>query len=142
MIEINWTILIQMVNFIVLIFVLNKILYKPILKILEERDERISGGQQKVKELEGAIQGMLKDYTDKIYKGRVNALEAKNVAKKEAVGKANEIINDARKKAEEIILQVRSEIVREVGKARKELESELGSMAASIAKQVLGREVV
>ena len=59
MIELNWTILIQMVNFLILIFVLNKILYKPVLKVLEERDEKIYGGQQKIKDLEEETRQML-----------------------------------------------------------------------------------
>jgi F-type H+-transporting ATPase subunit b len=141
MIELNWTILIQMVNFLILIFVLNKVLYKPVLKVLEERDEKIYGGQQKIKDLEEETRQMLKHYTEKIYKGRIDALEAKNVAKKEAVSKTNDIINEARAKAEEITQQVRSEIVQEVGKAKKEIESDLASIAASIAQRVLGREV-
>ncbi|MCD6570656.1 MAG: F0F1 ATP synthase subunit B [Deltaproteobacteria bacterium] len=142
MIELNWTFLVQMVNFLVLMFVLNKILYKPILKILDERDDKIIGGQQRIKKLEEENQQMLQEYTDKIYTGRVEALEAKNSARKAAEAQANEIIVEARKKAEEMIAQVRLEMAQEVEKAKKDIETELGSMATSIAGRVLGREAL
>jgi len=142
MIELNWTFLVQMVNFLVLMFVLNKILYKPILKILDERDEKIVGGQQRIKKLEEKSQQMLQEYTDRIYEGRVTALEAKNSARKAAEAQANEIIVEARKKAEEMIAQVRLEMAQEVEKAQKDIETELGSMATSIAGRVLGREAL
>jgi len=142
MIELNWTFLVQMVNFLVLMFVLNKILYKPILRILDERDEKIVGGQEKIKQVEEKSQRMFTEYTDRIYEGRVAALEAKNSARKDAEVQANEIIVEARKKAEEMIAQVRLEMAQEVGKAKKDIETELGSMATSIAGRVLGREAL
>ena len=142
MIELNWTFLVQMVNFLVLMFVLNKILYKPILKILDERDDKIVGGQQRIKKLEEENQQMLQEYTDKIYTGRVEALEAKNSARKAAEAQANEIIVEARKKAEEMIAQVRLEMAQEVEKSQKDIETELDSMAASIAGRILGREAL
>ncbi|MEA3221924.1 MAG: F0F1 ATP synthase subunit B [Thermodesulfobacteriota bacterium] len=142
MIELNWTFLVQMVNFLVLMFVLNKILYKPILKILDERDKKIVGGQEEIKQVEEESHRMFAEYTDKIYTGRVEALEAKNSARKAAEAQANEIIVEARKKAEEMIAQVRLEMAQEVEKAKKDIETELGSMAASIAGRVLGREAL
>jgi F-type H+-transporting ATPase subunit b len=43
MISLDRTILVQMANFIILVLVLNHLLYKPLLKILDERKEKIDG---------------------------------------------------------------------------------------------------
>ncbi len=141
MIELNWTFFVQVANFLVLMFILNKILYKPILRVLDERDERIVGGQEKAKKLIAEGSTIFGKYSQKIQNAKVEALGTKNTARKEASDQANIFIEDARKKAEEIILQIQQDMTREVERVKKELEPELGIMAATIAQQILGRKV-
>lgn len=141
MIELNWTILVQMINFLVLMFVLNKILYKPILKIIAERDKQVSEGKQQVKELAEKGAGMVALYNDKLQTARVEAMTAKAAARKQSVEQVNAIIEEARKNAEQAILQVRQQVGEEIAAAKRELEPELASMANTIAEQVLGRKV-
>ncbi len=141
MIEVNFTLIIQMINFILLIFILNKILYKPILKILEEREQRIEGQQQQAKKTieDGLV--ILTDYNKKLYDAKIDAMNTKNAARNEASEQANGIIEDSRKKAEEIITRMQQEMASEMAQAKKELDPELSVMAATIAQQILGRKV-
>ncbi|HHO77296.1 MAG TPA: ATP synthase F0 subunit B [Deltaproteobacteria bacterium] len=141
MIELNWTFFVQVINFLVLMFILNKILYKPILKVLDERDERVVGGQTKAKQLVAESEKIFTSYNDKLQVAKIEALGTKNSARKEASDQANLIIGDARKKAEEIIHQIQQEMSMEVDRAKKELEPEVGIMASTIAQQILGRKV-
>jgi len=122
-------------------FILNKILYKPILKVLDERDERVVGGQTKAKQLVAESEKIFTSYNDKLQVAKIEALGTKNSARKEASDQANLIIGDARKKAEEIIHQIQQEMSMEVDRAKKELEPEVGIMASTIAQQILGRKV-
>ena len=141
MIEINFTVLIQVFNFILLIVILNKILYKPILKILEEREQRIEGQQQQAKKIIEDGQVLEGDYNKKLYNAKIEAMNTKNAARSAASEQANNIIDDSRKKAEEIINQMQQQMVLELAQAKKELESELSVMSATIAQQILGRKV-
>ncbi|MDT8273980.1 MAG: ATP synthase F0 subunit B [Desulfomonilia bacterium] len=141
MIELNWTFLVQVVNFLVLMFILNRLLYKPVLKVLDERDERIVGGQQKAKQLTEDRAALFQEYEKKLYAAKVDAVSAKNVAINQAVEEANAIIEASRKKADGHIHEMQLEMAREMERVKKELEPELGSMAASIAQQILGRKV-
>jgi len=141
LIELNWTFFVQVINFLVLMFILNKILYKPILKVLDERDERVVGGQTKAKQLVAESEKIFTSYNDKLQVAKIEALGTKNSARKEASDQANLIIGDARKKAEEIIHQIQQEMSMEVDRAKKELEPEVGIMASTIAQQILGRKV-
>jgi F-type H+-transporting ATPase subunit b len=141
LIELNFTFFIQIINFLLLIVILNKVLYKPILKILEEREERIGGGQQAAKKLIEDSQSYVNDYNQKLHSAKIDALNAKNAARGIASEQANGYINEARAKAEEIIDQMQQEMTKEIDKAKKELEPELGVMAATIAQQILGRKV-
>ena len=141
MIELNWSIFVQMFNFLLLMFVLNKILYKPILKILEEREKKISEGQQEVKDLAAQGNKLVATYNEKLQAAKVEAMASKANARKQAVEQVNAVIQDARGKAEQEILQVRQRVASEIETAKKQLEPELASMAATIAEQVLGRKV-
>jgi F-type H+-transporting ATPase subunit b len=141
LIELNWTFFVQVLNFLVLMFILNKILYKPILKVLDERDERIVGGREKAKELISESDTILSSYNGKLQVAKIEALGTKNTARKEATDQANVIIAEARGKAEGIISQVQQDMAREIERVKKELEPEVGIMAATIAQQILGRKV-
>ncbi len=141
MIEINWSILVQMTNFLLLIFILNIVLYKPLLKILNERDKKISETQQKTKDFSEETEKMISAYNEKLQLAKIEAMTQKNNAKKNASEKANVIIEESRKEAEHLILEVKHQISKEIETARKELEPELEKMAITIAEQVLGRKV-
>lgn len=141
MIELNWTFFVQVLNFLILMFILNKILYKPILKVLDERDERIVGGREKAKELIVESDTILNSYNGKLQVAKIDALGTKNTARKEASDQANVIIGEARERAGGIISQVQQDMAREIERVKKELEPEVGIMAANIAQQILGRKV-
>ncbi len=141
MIELNWTLLVQMINFLILMVVLDKILYKPILKILDERDERISGGQEKTKDLQERGDVMFKEYNAKLHDAKVDALSVQSAARKEAQTDSNAIIDEARKQAEDIVAEMRVQMAQEIERAKQEIEPELKELAATIAQQVLGRKV-
>lgn len=140
MIEINFTLLIQFINFMVLIFLLNIVLYKPILKVLDEREKRVDGQQAEARTILESGQILVTDYNQKLYNAKVDAMNAKNAARNEASEQANVIIDDARRKAEEIISQMQQQVSAEIEAAKKELEPELDAMAATIAQHILGRK--
>jgi F-type H+-transporting ATPase subunit b len=141
LIEINFTILIQAFNFFLLLIILNQVLYKPILKILEEREQRIDGQQLQAKKIMEDGQVLQGDYNKKLYNAKIEAMNTKNAARSAASEQANSIIDDSRKKAEEIINQMQQQMVLELAQAKKELEPELSVMSATIAQQILGRKV-
>jgi F-type H+-transporting ATPase subunit b len=141
LIEVNFTLFIQAFNFFLLLIILNKILYKPILKILEEREQRIDGQQQQAKKITEDGQVLESDYNKKLYNAKIEAMNTKNAARSAASEQANGIIDASRKKAEEIINQMQQQMVSELAQAKKELEPELSVMSATIAQQILGRKV-
>jgi F-type H+-transporting ATPase subunit b len=122
-------------------FLLNIVLYKPILKVLDERDQRIDGQQLQAKQVVEEGQALMGDYNQKLYAAKVDAMNAKNAARSEASNEANVIIEKARKDAEDIITQMQQQMASEISQAKKELEPELGVMASTIAQQIMGRKV-
>jgi F-type H+-transporting ATPase subunit b len=141
LIEVNFTLLIQIFNFFLLMFLLNKLLYKPVLKILAEREERVAGGQEQAKKLIEDGQQLFSTYNQKLHNAKLDAITVKNSTRNQAVEEGNAIIDEARKKAEVIVADVQKEMAEEIARVKKELEPELGIMASTIAQQILGRKV-
>ena len=111
---VDWKLLIaQIINFLVLFFVLKKFLYGPILEVLQKRRAKIEQGLKNAERLEGEM-------------GRVK--EAREEILKKASQKADTIIREARDLAEskkaDILAQAQEEAERLAKSARESLERE------------------
>ena len=74
MIDINATLVAQMLNFLILVVVLRLVAYKPIVKMLKEREERIAGSIEKADADMAEAEAVLKDYKALLASARVKAL--------------------------------------------------------------------
>jgi F-type H+-transporting ATPase subunit b len=141
MISINATLVVQIINLLVLIFIMNKLLYKPIQEIMMKRHLQVADGHHLVQEINQKVAHGREDYQSQIREGRheVRARLAKLKAETEA--EALVIINaaqeDALKRTEEITRNISDEI----GSARQEIPKEAQGVALSLASNILGREV-
>ena len=59
MISLDWTLILQFANFLILLIILNKLLYRPLLKVLAERRATIDGSHQKAESLQSEIEAKM-----------------------------------------------------------------------------------
>lgn len=139
---IDWKLLIaQAVNFAIVLLVLWKFAYKPILKLLHDRENKIDQS--------------LKD-ADRLAKLKVEMEEEKSKVLAQAKKEAQVILQDAQKKielnrqaqldktktdVEQLVTKAKEEISAEKVKAMKQAEKELGSIAVTIAEKLMKREL-
>ncbi|OPL15948.1 MAG: hypothetical protein AVO39_06705 [delta proteobacterium MLS_D] len=141
MIEVDKTLLIQVVNFLVLMFVLNIILYKPIMKIMDSRQKRIDDANEEVRELDETVQGKVADYEEHLRRARAEAMEQREAIKNEGTEKATEIIGQARAEVGEMIQGFKTKVAAEKEEARQVLHRQTRHIALEISEKVLGRSV-
>ena len=141
MIKLDVSLVIQIVNFIFLIWILNIVLYKPIRKVLLQRKEKISG-------LEKSIQTSLRDATEKdesiasgIKSAKENGLQQREALVNSAESEEKEIIQAIHKKAQQELAAVREKIVSDTENVRVSLQQEIDEFAQSISQKILGRPV-
>ena len=129
---IDWRLLAaQIVNFAILLFILKKILYKPILKMLEERRERIAQAEKNADDIEKRL--------EKIESEREKTIEtaSKEAMKilEDATKTSSQIIEEAHTKASEdinlMIEKAKDQIAQDRDKMREEIRSELADLVAS-----------
>ena len=122
MISLDYTILLQMLLFLLLWVVLSRILFRPYLSLLEEREKRTEGAQDESFALEQEGQ-------------RLRALYEDGLAKARAAGEAVKAREEAAETLERMRLEIRNELAREREMARREAEA----IAQDMVAKVLGR---
>lgn len=134
------TILIQIANFGVLVFVLNKFLYKPVMKAVKAKQEEYAAIAKDREELEGKTSVVEAD-REKIIKAAQN--EKNDTIKKarlEALALKKETLEKAQKEAKSIIEKAKKEIDAEKLKLNKKFEKEVLDAAFAVATKVIGKK--
>ncbi len=140
-IELDITFFIQAGLFLLLVYILNVLVYKPVLKIMEQREGSIKGYRDDAASIAEEIDRRLAEYRARIEeaKGAGNAERAK--LKKEGQDKEVEILSAAHEDAQKSLAEARKRIEREKEKALKILRGMIDEMGRSVAEKELGRSL-
>lgn len=125
----------QTINFILMVVILGKFLYKPILKILEERRKKIAQGLAEGEKIKLELEKTEKKKADILAKARVEAKSIVEEGKTAGKRLEAEIISKAHLEADSIIAKSKEDIRRE----RQDLEQKLKSETVVIAEEMVRR---
>jgi F-type H+-transporting ATPase subunit b len=138
-IDLNSSLFIQAALFIFLMIVLNKIFFKPFLRFLDERHNKISGDEEEAaKLLEGVERQRLK-FEEELNKGQLQALTEKERIRDEGLQEGKRLVDTTQKEVDEEIPTIKNHIAQESQQVLAELERRQGTMAQEIAEKILGR---
>ncbi len=141
MVEINITLVYQMINFFAMIVILNFILYKPILAIIEKRQKTFEDSDNEIKRLNETIAQKMAEYEEKVRQAKLKAVAEKGDIVKEGTDKAKEVIDAVRAEVPGMMDGFRSKLNAELDKARSFLTGKSKELSVEIAEKVLGRSV-
>ena len=141
MISLDSTLFVQMLNFVLLIVILNFILYKPLLEIIEKRKKRLEDSDEEIKRLNLTVEQKAAEYEETLRRAKQEALAQKNDILKEASDEAKAIIDERRSKIPALLAQFEEQVAQEVGAARQILKNQSQRISAEIAEKVLGRSL-
>lgn len=128
----------QIVNFLVLLFILQKLLYKPVLKVLEERkrkiEESLTNAEEIKKRLEETTQEEQKRILEAVREGEKIIKEAQEMA----VGLIQEGKLKAESLAQQVLDQARAQVSAEKEKMMLEIRKELSDIVMIALEKVAG----
>ena len=139
MINVNATIVIQIINFLVLLFILNRILLRPIMDIVEKRNSKIKEEKQQLINLEEETKALIERCASIEKDARKKALEQNSALKKEADDEAEKIINSARDEINGIREESEKEIDSKIEEASRSLRDFASELAEELTEKVIGR---
>jgi F-type H+-transporting ATPase subunit b len=137
----DWTLLLQIANFIVLILILNAVLYKPIRKILIERQKTINRFEGDIDTLQTGTAESDEAFTSGIGAAKTKGFKEKEALKEAAQEEEKRLIQEINEKAQADLAAVRAQIAKEAESARDKLRAQAGAFSAAIAEKILGRSV-
>ena len=78
MVSLDYSLGIQIINFLLLIFILNVLLYKPILGIIDRRKKQFEDSEAEIKRLQETVEQKMAAYEEKLRQAKAAAVEQKN----------------------------------------------------------------
>ena len=139
--SLNFTLILQIISFLILLWLLAKFLYKPFMKYLDERAEDvrrlIEGAEHDRKKAEEHLEAS----KEEIRKTREAMLKMKEATTRDADREKIKTIDEAKKEALEILQRTELDVKKEIERAKDNVRKDISSLSLAIAKKILGREI-
>ena len=103
MVNINATLIAQALNFLILLFILAKFAYKPLLKVMEERKEKIANDLKAADQAKADAEAVKAEYAAKLAEAKAEAQEIIDNARKTAAAAHDKIMADTKAEQEQVL---------------------------------------
>jgi F-type H+-transporting ATPase subunit b len=137
MIEFNATIVVQMINFAIFLFIMRKMLFKPLISHIQARRELISSSERKITEGIMQLEAAEKKYHDQLNEARKKAQEIISSNVSSAEEEKQKIIKAVTDETNAVFEQFKSELAQETTNARQALHTQVETLANDIAEKIL-----
>jgi F-type H+-transporting ATPase subunit b len=141
MIDINSSLLIQVALFIFLMIVLNQIFFKPFIRFLEKRQQKIQGDEQEATRLHDEAERRRLQFEEGLNKGQQKALGEKETIVEAGTREGKTFVEKAQQEVDAELPQIKARIDQEGRQVAADLERRQGDMASEIAEKILGRSL-
>jgi F-type H+-transporting ATPase subunit b len=141
LIDLDLTVLVQFVLFLVVFVIANRFLFQPYLQLRERRKAGIDGARAEAERMTAEADAKLADYEKQLTVARVRANEEGRKVRLEAAAHEREVTEAARASAQKAIDEAQATMRRETEAARAQLLPQADALARAITSKLLGREV-
>ncbi|MBQ7645813.1 MAG: F0F1 ATP synthase subunit B [Clostridia bacterium] len=136
-----WHIVISLCNLVLLYFLIRKFLYKPVRKVLAERQSAVDKQYQAAKEAEDSARENMETWNKKIESAESESEKIIKQATSDAERRKSEILSDAKQQADGIVRQAKEAAELEKKKAADDIKSEIVDVSMLISEKMIGREL-
>ncbi len=142
LININATLVLQVIHFLILVFILNRIMIRPILKLVREREAYAEKKKNEIQEFEQKVTQLEEEFISKETSARKNATRERVKVRADGMTTAEIYINDAQKKVASIRTKASKAVEEEINKAQPLLKEQATALVDEILDKVIGRRTV
>jgi F-type H+-transporting ATPase subunit b len=140
-IDLDGTVVLQFILFVVMYLVLRRFFFLPYLRMREERTAHIEGAEKRAAGLSDKRKSIESEYQQRLQKARASADEERARLQAEARAREAELLTQARGRAQQRVNETHKAVAAQVAAAQAELEKQAEPIARSLAHKLLGREV-
>ena len=141
LINLDKSLIIQAINFLLLLFILTKLLYRPLLAKMEERSQAIKKSLDEAQAARAEAQKQREEHAAKIQAAHAEAQAIRAAALKEAADEQRRLVDAARAEASRLVAGARAEMEQDIRRARQELRQEVGDLAVAVAERLIKKSL-
>lgn len=141
MIQLDYSLLLQIINFVFLIFLLNVLLYKPMLSVIDKRKRRLEESEEEIRRLKQTVEEKAAAYETRVRSTRNECLGKNKEIVKEGAEKAKEIIDETSREVSLMLEDFSGRLQEEVHAAREFLNAQSRVLSVEIAEKAIGRRI-
>lgn len=131
----------QLINFVLIGFLLYRFLYQPVLNTLANRTARIQESMENAELVKQQLARAQQDYEAQLGRARQEAAAIVSQANERAKVQADEVISQARAEAERIQIEARQQAQLERDQMMRGLQGQLATLVTQTASSVIGQEL-
>ncbi len=141
LISLDKSLIIQAVNFLILLILLTKLLYKPLLAKMDERTQAIQKSLDEAQAARAEARKERDEFAAKIQAAHAEAQGIRATALKEAADEQRRLVDAARAEAARLVASARQEMDQDVRRARQELRQEVADLAIAVSERLIRKSL-
>lgn len=142
LISINETLFFQLISFLIFLFIINRLMFRPLRNVMGERDNHINKIQQEILDTKNEFENLTNQLQQQESAVKVEAFKLQEEIEDTGKQKAAEILNSNRQEIETLKDRTQKEVDTQISEARKDIFKESEFLAVSIIEKVLDRRLV
>jgi len=141
MIELNFTVIFQLAIVLILMVALSGMVFKPFLRVLQERRDWVEGAEKKARELQQRTEELMERHRDSMSAAQAQGASVREEIRKEGLAREAEILQKALGEANRFLEEMKARIQEESQTARAGLRLQARNLSREIAAKMLGRSI-
>lgn len=139
MISINATLVLQVIHFLILAFILNRLMFRPIMKLIRDRSSHVKRAIDEVRNVEQQIVRLRDEFEKRQNSARQDANVQRSKLRNMGVVEAEKFLSESREKVSSIRARAEEVAEEEFKRAKPSLEGQTAMLAKEIIEKVVGR---
>ena len=136
-----WNALFTFINMLITFFILKKFLFKPVKKMIDDRQNEIDGLYADAASAKEEAEAMQSQYSAKLAEAGAEASQIMQEANRSAQARSDEIVRSAKADAQALLDKAQRDIALEKKKAMNDMKDDISDVAVAIAEKVAQKEI-
>ena len=141
LISIDKSLIIQVINFLILLFLLQRLLYRPLVKKMNERTEAIKTSLEEAQRARADAARAQEQNVEQLRAAHAEAASIRAAALKEASEEQRKLLESARAESERIKADMQAQLDAAIRRAREELRREVADLAVGAAEKLVRKSL-
>ena len=141
LVNLDKSLIIQVINFLLLLFILTKLLYKPFVAKMEERSQAIKKSLEEAQAARAEAQRQREEHAAKIQAAHAEAQAIRATALTEAAEEQRRLVEAARGEAARLVESARADLAADLRRARQDLRQEVADLSITVAEKLIRKSL-